>query len=60
MKKLEEVIAEHMKDAEFRREWEALEPEFRRLREEMKSRGIKPARRKQEKRARKLIPKVAM
>ena len=37
MRKLEEVIAEHMKDPEFKKEWDVLEPEFRMIRERLKA-----------------------
>ena len=36
MRRYEEVLAEHMKDPEFRKEWLALEPEFRRIMEELR------------------------
>lgn len=41
MKTLEEVIAEHMKDPEFKKEWDALEPEFRRISEELKAERLR-------------------
>ena len=41
MKTLEEVIAEHMKDAEFKKEWDALEPEFRRIKEEYEAERLR-------------------
>ena len=36
MRTLNEVLAEEMKDPEFRKEWMALEPEFRRIREQFR------------------------
>ena len=41
MKTLEEVIAEHMKDPEFKKEWDALEPEYRRIREELRAESLR-------------------
>ena len=41
MKTLEEVIAEEMKDPEFKKEWDALEPEFRRIREELRAERLR-------------------
>lgn len=37
MKSLDDVLKEEMKDPKFRKEWVALEPEFRRIRQELSS-----------------------
>lgn len=35
MKSLEDVLKEEMKDPEFKKEWDALEPEFQRICQEL-------------------------
>ena len=37
MKKLEDVLREKLKNPEFKREWDALEPEFRLIREQLEA-----------------------
>ena len=41
MKKLEDVLQEKMEDPEFKKEWDALEPEFRRIRQSLNREGKK-------------------
>ena len=40
MKNYREYLEEELKDPEFKREWEALEPEFRRISEELSAERI--------------------
>ena len=44
MRKLEELLAEEMKDPEFKKEWDALEPEYRRIREELRAESLRESR----------------
>lgn len=39
MKSLDDVLKEEMKDPEFKKEWDALEPEFQRIRQELNSKN---------------------
>ena len=40
MKNFRDALREEMKNPEFKKEWEALEPEFRRLRENLDGKNI--------------------